>query len=446
MKNIERGYAMASKKYLSCFLCIVFVFLSVSLKAAPTDDSASSKALDIGAEAAILMDASTHTVLYEKNATEKLYPASITKLMTALLAIENLKPDQTITFSKEAVNSIEPGSNHLWMIEGEQITVDQALHGLLLESANEVANGLGEAVSGSIKGFAELMTKRAKELGALNTNFVNPHGLHDANHYTTAYDMALIASYLTHVDYFLDIMKDTSYQIPATNKNELRYLAQQHPMINPVKNPSLFREDVIGGKTGYTNEARQTLVTMAKRGDTTLVAVVLKAEKNTVYTDTNALLDYGFNSFKNQTLYTTDEIVKTLPMYSVQSGQPFISAYCGLSLTEDANLLLNQNINKEDIVLSFNLPDTLNENLQVGDIVGSVDFILNLKKLRTLELKVSKIDPQEKPLLPSTTQTFSKFLIGSIIVTVLAFLLFFIILIKRKANRRNRRKLRRLFK
>ena len=269
---------MVQKKWLSIFLCIILIFsvTPVCADQQPQENVIDVSELNIGAEAAILMDADSKTILYEKNVHEKLYPASITKLMTALLAIENLSP--------EAVNSIEFGSNHLWMVEGEQITVDEALHGLLLESANEVANGLGEAVSGSISGFANLMTERAKQLGALNTHFANPNGLHNEAHYTTAYDMALIASYLTKEDYFLQLMKDTKYQIPPTNKNkETRYLAQQHHMINPVRDPKVFREDVIGGKTGYTNEARQTLVTMARQGDTTLVVVILKAEKSNVY-------------------------------------------------------------------------------------------------------------------------------------------------------------------
>lgn len=434
---------MIAKKGLSYFLCLLVTFFAIPLKADTSPISPSS--LTIGAEGALLMDANTKTVLYEKNGYTTYYPASITKLMTALLAIEHLSPEEIITFSSTAVNSIEPNSNHLWMTEGEQITVDQALHGLLLESANEVANGLGEAVSGSIAGFAQLMTERAKELGALNTHFINPNGLHDNNHYTTAYDMALIASYLTSESYFLEIMKDTTYQIPPTNKNsEIRYLAQQHPMINPVKNPALFREDVIGGKTGYTDQARQTLVTMAQQGDTTLVAVILKAEKNTVYEDTKKLLDYGFNSYTSKTLHTTDEIIKTVPIYSVKSGQSYLAAHGGLSLVNDAKVILNQEVDESKIVLSFNLPDTLKPTVQIGDVVGSVDFILNSKILTSINLAVTKIDSQPIPKF-NPGMHLSLLFVLKLLVSI-ALLVTVLFLISKYNRKRKYRKIKKMFK
>lgn len=444
---------MTLKKWLTLFLCIIFA-CSFSTVHAEVGDSIENQVIDaseltIGAEAALLMDAETKTVLYEKNGYTRQYPASITKLMTALLAIENLSPEQTITFSKEAIFSIEPGSNHIGMDVGEQITVDQALHGLLLESANEVANGLGEAVSGSISGFAQLMTDRASQLGALDTHFVNPNGLHDPEHYTTAYDMALIASYLTTNDYFLQIMKDTSYQIPPTNLvDEVRYLAQQHPMINPVRNPSLFREDVIGGKTGYTDQARQTLVTMARRGETTLVAVILKAEKSTVYTDTNELLDFGFNSYTTKTLHTTDEILKTLPMYSVKSGQDYLAANCGISLAEDANLLINRLVDEEDISLSFDLPESLLPSVQSGDLIGTVDFVLNGKSLGTFNLIVSKIDWQPEPEFNALQKLsfLPPMYVALIVILALFMLLLLFFFIRKHHKRRKRIKMRRMFK
>ena len=442
---------MIQKKWLTLFLSIVFAFTSFSLQATKVSNEGATDAndLNIGAQAVLLMDADTKTVLYEKNGYEKHYPASITKLMTALLAIENLSPNDTITFSSEAVNSIEFGSNHLWMVEGEQITVDQALHGLMLESANEVANGLGEAVSGSIAGFARAMTERAKELGAQNTNFVNPNGLHNENHYTTPYDMALIASYLTKEDYFLQIMKDTKYQIPPTNKNtEPRYLAQQHPMINPVRRPELFREDVIGGKTGYTNEARQTLVTMAKRGDTTLVAVVMQAEKNTVYSDTNQLLDYGFSAYSSKTLHTTDEILKTLPIYSVKSGQSYLAANCGISLKEDAKILLNNMVDPSEVQLSFDLPDALALTNKVGDTVGQVNLVLNSKTLSTVDLIISKIDMEPEPTFSISKRFFllSPAYLVLIISSLLLIVILMIIIIRKHHSNRRYSKYKRMFK
>lgn len=376
----------------------LFLSLILMLSLTPITLKAETAYPNIAAEAAILMDANTKTVLYAKNADQIYYPASITKLMTALLTIENLSPDEQITFSKDAVYSIEAGSSHIGINEGEILTVNQALHGLLLMSANEVANGLAEAVSGSLDGFAKLMTERAKELGALNTHFVNAHGLHDENHYTTAYDMALIASYLAENDYFLDIMQDMSYEIPPTNiTDEKRYLYQQHAMLNPSRNPSIYREDVIGGKTGYTDQARHTLVTMAKQGDTTLIAVILKSDKATLYTDTASLLDYGFASYQTLNLHTANDIIKTLPGYAVKSGQPYQSKNYGISLAQDASVVVLNTITTDDIELVFDLPEYLTETSQVNDIVGTVSFVLEGQTLIKRDLVISQVNLLPEP-------------------------------------------------
>lgn len=431
---------MNKNQWTSLFISIVLIFSFSPLKAEVT-------APNIAAESAILIDADTKTVLYEKNGYDKHYPASITKLMTALLAIENLSPNDTITFSQEAIFGIEPGSSHIGINVGEQLTVDQALHGLLLMSANEVANGLAEAVSGSIEAFGERMTDRAKALGALNTNFVNPHGLHNPDHYTTAYDMALIGSYLAENDYFLQIMKDYNYQIPPTNlTNEIRYLYQQHKMLNPLRDATVYREDVIGGKTGYTDQARHTLVTMAKQGDTTLVAVILQSE-NTLYTDTAKLLDYGFESYHSLTLYSTNDILKTLPIYSVKSGQTYQSANCGVGLSEDVSIVVPQTVTKEDITLSFDLPEWLSGTTQIGDVVGEVSFISNAKLIKKCPLVVKQLNALPTPDLNFTsTSPFSHLISWMKILIPIFIVIMILLLIKRRHRRKKYYKINKFFK
>lgn len=432
---------MNKKQWASLFISILLILSFSPLKAEVV-------APNIVAESAILIDANTKTVLYEKNGYDKHYPASITKLMTALLAIENLSPTDTITFSQEAIFGIESGSSHIGINVDEQLTVDQALHGLLLMSANEVANGLAEAVSGSIDAFAERMTERAKELGALNTHFVNPHGLHNADHYTTAYDMALIASYLVDNEYFLQIMKDSTYQIPATNKtDEIRYLYQQHKMLNPSRDTAIYREDVIGGKTGYTDEARQTLVTMAKQGDTTLIAVVLKSERDSIYTDTAQLLDYGFESYHSLNLYTVDDILKTLPVYTVKSGQAYQSANCGVGLSEDVSAIVLNTVTKDDITLSFDLPDSLDSNVKVGDVIGEVSFMLNSKSLSKHPLVIKQLDSLPEPNLNFYSTQSSSRLFKLVKVLLIIFIIVIILLMIRRRNiRKKYSKINRLFK
>lgn len=251
---------------------------------------------DVNAESAILMDINTGTVLYEKNMDEQMYPASTTKILTTLLALENSSLDETVTFSHNAVFSIEPGSSHIGITNGEQLTMEQSLYGIMLESANEVSNAVAEHVGGSIDGFVAMMNKKAEELGCKNTHFTNANGLPDENHYTSAYDLALIGRAAMQNETFRKITSNTSYTIPPTNLQEQpRYLSNHHKML-PKR---LYAyPDCIGGKTGYTNVARQTLVTFAKRGDLELVCVIMKAESPSQFTETANLFDWGFENFQ----------------------------------------------------------------------------------------------------------------------------------------------------
>lgn len=391
-----------------CVICLANMFLFVyCINATSTSDSTSDSP-KIHAESAILIDAKNKTILYEKNAHEKYYPASITKIMTALLSIENLLPTDVITFSQDAIYGIERGSSHIGLDIDEQITVDQALHALLLMSANEVANGLAEEVSGSIENFAIKMTERAKELGAKNTNFVNPHGLHDDNHYSTAYDMALITSQIYDHPYFLEIMGHTTYQIPPTNKtSEIRYLSQQHGLMNQLRNSLLYRSDVVGGKTGYTDIARHTLVTIARKGDIDLIVVILKSEKDNLYQDTNILLDYGFNSYRTVNLNGPNSIIKSLPMYSVKSGKLYQLASCSITPEKELNLLINKNVKERDIKTAINLPEYIELGATKGDVVGTIDYLHNSKIIASNNLIIKNIEYLSSPyatVLPKTNK------------------------------------------
>lgn len=249
----------------------------------------------IEGQSAVLMDAVTDTILYSKNADDKLYPASITKIMTALLACENLKMSDTITMSQEAAYGIEAGSSTIYAETDEVFTVEQALMALMLESANEMALALAEKTSGSVKKFVELMNQRAAQLGCKNTHFNNPNGLPDETHYTTASDMMKIAKAAWYNPLFRKFVTTQTYEIPPTNKqSETRYLLNHHKM---MAGQSYAYDGVLGGKTGYTNDAGNTLVTYAKRGNSILIAVVLNST-NGAFLDTTSLFDYGFDNFE----------------------------------------------------------------------------------------------------------------------------------------------------
>lgn len=306
---------------ISFFICLNCVFQNAADVYGVTTLDEKSKPPDIYAQAGVLIEATSGTVLYDKNMNEKMYPASITKILTALLALENSSLNETVTFSHYSIYSLEPGAAHIAMKENEQISMKDTLHGVMLNSANECANAAGEHVGKqteaykakiqklkkenqeydesriAVKCFVDMMNGRAKEIGAVNTHFANPHGLFDENHYTTSYDMALIMREAIQNSNFLKIESNVTYTIGATKlTNEPRYLKNRHAMLCPDK-PEYY-EDAFAGKTGYVDQSGNTLVTVAKRGDMTLISVVMKTDTYHVYDDTKLLLDYGFNNYK----------------------------------------------------------------------------------------------------------------------------------------------------
>lgn len=255
------------------------------------------------AEGAVLMDAETGAVLYEKNATERLYPASTTKLMTALLALENSALGETVTVSHNAVYDIDVDSSRIWVDEGEELSMEDSLYALMLPSANDLAYAIAEHIGGTKEGFADMMNARAKELGCVNTHFMNPHGLDEDEHYTCPADLARITRPLLKNSSFIKISGSRNYQIPPTNLcKDSRWILNTHLMIRGAQP----YDGVIAGKTGHTDLAGANLVTCARRGNMTLIAVIMKAPDDTaLYNETAALLNYGFDNF---TMYNvTDE-------------------------------------------------------------------------------------------------------------------------------------------
>ena len=256
---------------------------------------------DITPYAAVLMDLDTGTILYGKDMHAQHYPASITKVMTALLAVENGTADQIVTFSHDAIYNIEPGSANISMKVGEQITLDTALRCMMSASANEVAYAIAETIGGTYDNFIQMMNDRAAELGCTDTHFANPHGLYDATHYVSAHDMALIAAAAYSNEWFRDFCGLTSYNRPVTAMvNEPWVIYNHHKMFR--QDSPYYYEGCTGGKTGYTDEAHNTLVTYAERNGTRLVCIILHGEGTQVYDATRALFDWGFTTFTHRDL------------------------------------------------------------------------------------------------------------------------------------------------
>ena len=293
----------------------------------PQDDTLYITASDwpeapsVNADGAILMDAVTGTVLYEKNANHTFYPASITKIMTALLTAENCSFDETVTFSHEAVYSVPSGYASIAANEGEEMSVEDCMYALLLPSANDAANALGEHIAGSVEAFAQMMNERAAQLGAKHTHFVNPSGIHDEAHVTTPYDMAMIMKACVLNERFMQVASSQTHTIMPTNKQEEeRPVANLHRML--FSSYSEYYEYAVAGKTGYTTPAQNTLVTYAEKGDMKLICVVMHCS-GTTYEDTEALLEYGFNNFTMYQASQTDD------RYTMESNGFFDSSFSG---------------------------------------------------------------------------------------------------------------------
>lgn len=331
----------------------------------------------------ILMEESTGTILYEKNSDEAHYPASITKIMTTLLALENGNLSDMVTFSDDAINNTE-GSG-IARDYGEQMTLEQCLYGVMLESANECAYAVAEHVGGTVENFVDMMNAKAKELGCTNTHFANPHGLQDENHYTTAHDMALIAQAAYQNETFRIIIGTKMYTIPPTNKHaEETVLRNHHDMLCTYHNANrkYLYPYCVGGKTGYTATANSTLVTYAEKDGMTLICVVMDTQSPNQFIDTVNLFDYAFDNFQvlnvaeNDTDYSAETTVDNGNLNNIA---PFVE------LDKDAVIVLPKTAEFSDTSSSVEYNDSDPE------IAGSITYTYAGRNIGKADIKTTGV-------------------------------------------------------
>ena len=331
----------------------------------------------------ILMEESTGTILYEKNSDEAHYPASITKIMTTLLALENGNLSDMVTFSDDAINNTE-GSG-IARDYGEQMTLEQCLYGVMLESANECAYAVAEHVGGTVENFVDMMNAKAKELGCTNTHFANPHGLQDENHYTTAHDMALIAQAAYQNETFRIIIGTKMYTIPPTNKHaEETVLRNHHDMLCTYHNANrkYLYPYCVGGKTGYTATANSTLVTYAEKDGMTLICVVMNTQSPNQFIDTVNLFDYAFDNFQvlnvseNDTNYSAET---TVDNGNLDNIAPFVE------LDKDAVIVLPKTAEFSDTSSSVEYNDSDPE------IAGSITYTYAGRNIGKADIKTTGV-------------------------------------------------------
>ena len=343
------------KRILTLLLCIVLITGTQATLAYAAPEWPSN--VSVEAEGAVLMDARSGAVIYGKNLHSVYYPASITKILTALIVIEHCNLDDIVTFSHDAIYNVEQGSSSAGLDVGDKMTVRDCLYAMLLKSANEVANALAEHTAGSVQNFAVLMNAKAKELGCQESHFNNPSGLNDPQHYTSAYDMALIAQAAFQNETFVTIDSSLYYDLPPTRHNPDGFRVYPgHRMLK--KNAPQYYPGVIGGKTGYTMLAGNTLVTCAEKNGMKLITVILNGHQ-THYSDTKALLDFGFSNFQSVNIAEADGTYSSVSNDMTIAGLPAADLSV-LHMQKDCYVTLPKTADISDAqsAISYELPES----------------------------------------------------------------------------------------
>jgi len=386
-------------------------------------ESNTSSGLDLVAESAILMDAASGSILYSKNIDAQRYPASITKVLTTLVALENGSLTDSIHCNAETLYAIEQGSSRVGLEADEVITLEDALYFVMLQSGNDAAAVVAETIGGTVDGFVKMMNEKAKALGCTGSQFMNPHGLPDDNHYTTARDMALIMQAAVNNPDFCKIASATNFTVGATNLNDSRGVWNHHKMILPAS--EYHYEGVCEGKTGYTSVALNTLVTSAEKNGIKLIAVVLRCQgaANTYY-DTAKLFDYGFENFT---------ILKPLKNFNLkaaaeasglsENNMEKLSRYNAVYNTE-YTVFAPSDVTVEDIKVTFSSDGPSN------GIFGKLNLTYNEKEIGSLNVYYD-IDAEYKIIENENTNVNITNVsnVPFILVGIMALLVIFIIIL-----------------
>ncbi len=357
---------MKLNKFTTTLIIILLIFLSLTIPCFANPP-------ELKSEAAIIFETSTGNVLYQKNATEKLYPASTTKILTAIITIENCNLDEIATVSKNAVDLVPSGYSNGGLIAGEKMSVKDLLYALMLNSANEAANVLAEHVSGNIDEFAKLMNEKANEIGCTNSHFTNTNGMHDENHYTTAADLALIADYCMKNETFREIVSTYTYPLPSTNKYSKndRIMKNTNQLLNPLSKNYL--SSAIGIKTGYTSQAGNCLIAAVEKDGIELISVTLKAgssskESSYRFSDSKALLEYGLENFGFVKISAKDEVVDTIKIENATEETENLN----IIVKEDITDFINTNLEIEETNIEIN--SKILAPVKKGDVLGSITY------------------------------------------------------------------------
>lgn len=426
------------KKILSFFTACIMAVFSFTPAFALTPD------LSTYSEAYVVIDAKTGQVLIEKNMDQREFPASITKVMTAALGLVYGDPDDIITISEETVNDIWQWgeTTHIALEPGEMITLRDALSGAMIESANDCADAIAQDVSGNLEEFAVLMNKQVTALGLSNTHFTNAHGLPDDDHYTTAYDMAMITRWALTVDGFSDYFGALSYTIPANNKKDtVRNIGTHHHML---VDSAYYYEYSRGGKLGWTTEANHTIVTWAEKDGLSLICVCLNCpDKWGKYKDSIALFDYCFEHYGMVSVPAEQVASFHVPTGTV--NEPTGTVH--IAVAGDLNILVENGVSQSSIALQYDIPSCYKEGEPInpkvlvyssGKLIGSIPMTYTVESYGT-----SQEIPQQNNASGGSGSVLLTILKWMVIILAVAAMVLFALRAYFMAQRRKRKKHRR---
>lgn len=353
---------------------ILFLAIAIILLITPTVVHAESPT--INSKAAILVEVSTGRILYEKNSTKQLYPASTTKVMTAILVLEKCNLTDMVTVNETALGNLPSGYVTCDLQVDEEISVNDLLYALMVKSANDAAYVLAEHVGGSVDAFADLMNIKAREIGCTGTHFVNPNGVHDDRHYSTAYDLYLITKYAMQNETFRKLVATTEYTLPATNKypNADRSFTTTNQLLNP-ESTAYYYKYATGVKTGYTSQAGNCIISMASRDGLDFIAVVLgggatPSGLNARFVDSKTLFNYGYDNYTLTKVKEAKTVVETIEIENGTKETKNLNVLINDSIT----VINNKSINMNDIIPEIKIDENLLAPIEKGQVIGSIKY------------------------------------------------------------------------
>ena len=403
---------MKVKKILLILIFIFFIIGGINFSFADEQNNVPS----INAASAILIDNRTNKVLYSKNEDTKMFPASTTKIITAIITLENCSLDEQATASFDAVN-IPEGYATADIKIGETFTVEQLLEMLLVHSANDAANVLAEHVGGSLESFVSIMNTKASELGLTNTHFTNAYGLQDDNHYTTARDLATIMKYCLQNENFRRICGLASCAIPATNMSEPRTYSSTNQLV--IAGNNNYYPYVTTGKTGFTSDAKHCLVSSAYNNDLELICVVLGSEDN--FGDTRAIYNYAYSTYSIKDIVKENDTVTTI---SVKNAS-YNTKNLDLVVSEDIPALVSNSVDINSIEPQISLKENIEAPIEKGSVLGRVTYSVEGVNYTTDLIAFSNVEKTRLPI----------YIFMGIIILVILLIVLITIIIRNKRNK-----------